>query len=280
MKPEEIRNSIIRYYDAYYAELRRFVPEYASVSEAIPDFLKDHKRRIVVAVCRDGAVLEHRVDEQIPPDQEEFFEFHYYYHYYYRDRTIKEVSGFGFDHDPNIPAQLNVAEPRLHEGTDTTGPVVWEAPWQRMDAVNNRMISRWTEELGRAEARNAVLTLVNAHLMGLAKVPPQEVRERVIAELEAAVDGFAELLDSDPGEEMVQMYLSLKRNKILLEPSAVSITPKVELGSEYVTDLCDRFRYRASRAKVRTGRDREARPLDLYSERPSYRKGDRCPTAS
>ncbi len=106
-----------------------------------------------------------------------------------------------------------------------------------MEAVNNRMISSWTEQLGRAEAKNVVLTLVNAHLMGLARVPPQEVRERVIAELEAAVDGFAELLDSDPREERVQQYLSLKRNKILLEPSAVSITPKVELGSEYVTDF-------------------------------------------
>lgn len=73
--------------------------------------------------------------------------------------------------------------------------------------------------------------------MGLKQGEIQETRDRVIGELEAAIREFRILLDTNPDEEKVQLYLSIDRNKIILEPSAVSITPKIKLGTEYVTDF-------------------------------------------
>ncbi len=72
---------------------------------------------------------------------------------------------------------------------------------------------------------------------GLRQGEPQETRDRIIRELEDAISEFEQLLNSDPDEERVQLYLSLDRNKILLEPSAENIIPKLGLGSEYVTDF-------------------------------------------
>ncbi len=44
-------------------------------------------------------------------------------------------------------------------------------------------------------------------------------------------------MDSEPGEEEVQRYLSEDRNKVLLHPEAVNVFPKVRLGAEYVPDF-------------------------------------------
>lgn len=74
--------------------------------------------------------------------------------------------------------------------------------------------------------------------MGLQQEPPgKQQQDRVIAELEAAIGEFEKVLAREPAEEVVQAYLTIKRNQILLDPSAVAITPKVKFGAELIPDF-------------------------------------------
>lgn len=227
-------NQVEKYYRTYYAELRKQVSSYEAIPEAIPDFLQDYKRRIVIDMCRDGVILTHSVADDLPSGVPEVFR--YYGGNYRQGVRVKDLHP-DWDYEADSRWRIMIANPQLHKGSDTTGPVVWEAPWKRLDAVSHALVSEWGEELGRTQAKNDVLTFVNAYLMGLKQGDPQETRDRVVWELEAAVSEFSDLLDTEPEEEKVQLYLSINRNKILLEPSAVNIIPKLELGSEYVTDF-------------------------------------------
>lgn len=75
--------------------------------------------------------------------------------------------------------------------------------------------------------------------MGLAPAPPgQQQQDRVIAELEFAIKEFEEVLEAQANDEkMIQLFLEAKRNRILLDPSALSIKPHVKFGAEYVPDF-------------------------------------------
>lgn len=228
----------MNYYLAYYAEIRVQLPKYVSLPEAIPDFLQDYGRRIIIEVCRDGVIITHCAADDLPDGLPEVFRCYggnYHQGIKVKDQMNDLIPGLDYASDGRWNVML--ANLQLHEGTDTTGPVVWEAPWKRIDAVGSVVVSEWGKELGRAQAKSDVLTFANAHLMGLRQGELQETRDRVIIELEAAIREFRILLDTEPDEEKVQLYLSIDRNKILLEPSAVSITPKIKLGSDYVTDF-------------------------------------------
>lgn len=92
-------------------------------------------------------------------------------------------------------------------------------------------------EKGQEDAERDVLLAANAYLMGLAELPPDKQQDRVLGELEAAINGLEELLAIDPEEWKCQMYLGLPRNKVLLDPTAKAVTPEVKLGSEYRVDF-------------------------------------------
>ena len=238
MDPEKLFSRVMNYYLAYYAEIRVQSPKYASLPEAIPDFLQDYGRRIIIDVCRDGVIITHYTANDLPDGLPEVFQCYggnYHQGIKVKDQMTDLIPGLDYASDGRWNVML--ANLQLHEGSDITGPVVWEAPWKRIDAVGDTVVSKWGEELGRAQAKSDVLTFANAHLMGLRQGELQETRDRVIIELEAAIREFRSLLDAEPDEEKVQLYLSIDRNKILLEPSALSITPKIKLGSEYVTDF-------------------------------------------
>jgi hypothetical protein len=128
---------------------------------------------------------------------------------------------------------------RIYRGEGTSGPVVWEAPWQRQQVWILPEVEdwRWSESEALDRARDDVLTFANAHLMGLQRVAPERQRDEVIAKLDDAIRELRNLLDSQPGEEEVQRYLSEDRNKVLLHPEAVNVFPKVRLGAEYVPDF-------------------------------------------
>lgn len=93
------------------------------------------------------------------------------------------------------------------------------------------------EKRARDDATRDVLFAANAFVMGLARVPVDEQKGKVLAELEAAINGLEELFASDPEEWRLQMYLGLPRNKVLLDPFAEAVTPEVKLGAEHRVDF-------------------------------------------
>jgi hypothetical protein len=225
MDVDAIRDRIQLYVSVYYHELRRQMDLYQAMPEAFPDFLKG-SRRIVTVLGQDGVVVSHWAAER------DTFEF------YQSDKTMVEIAneqsggGFGFDDfPPGSDVGMKVSRFEIYEGTDTSGPLKWRTPWEQIELSSNVSATRWNEELAASEASNAVLTFVTGHLLASDQSRPPEI----FSKLESAISEFGTLLRRDPREEEVQRYLT--ENPGLLSQSAVSIKPKVELGSEYVTDF-------------------------------------------
>lgn len=60
-------------------------------------------------------------------------------------------------------------------------------------------------------------------------------RDQTASDLREMVRQFKALLDLDPSEEQVQVFLS--EHPVMLFPTALSVRPKVKLGSDWVTDF-------------------------------------------
>lgn len=218
-----IRSRVQSFELAYLKSLSANRERYAAISEALPSFLQG-ERRIAVHMGRDGIVVvryaaEVSSIEFFPSDDNVTGIVH----------TVSD-GGFGFDFYPNEPTDISIAQPRLHKGEDTSGPVVWEAPWQSMRVTNQIRGAEWSETLGRLEASNDVQTFVASHLMELGNAQPPQVFD----EISNVIAQFERLLDLGPREEEVQVFLT--DNPILLAPDAAKITPKVKLGTEFITD--------------------------------------------
>jgi hypothetical protein len=224
MDVDSIRDRIQRYVAVYYHELRRNIVLYQAMPEAFPDYLKGSKR-IVAVLGQDGVVVSHWAAER------DTFEF------YQSDKTMVEIAneqsggGFVFDFPPGSELGMKAADVTMHQGTDTSGPIVWRSPWEQIELSSKINAIRWNENLASSEARNDVLTFVTGHLLNSDQSQPPEIYSK----LESAIADFDTLIKSDPKEEDVQQYLT--ENPSLLSQSAVSIRPKVELGSEYITDF-------------------------------------------
>ena len=228
------------YYPTYYAELREMMARYSAISEGIPYWLKGSKS-VLATLCSDGVLATHW---EAPQDRFAFA---------VSSRTVTEISDAQIygprPLGPYMSISLNLkstdygeyefATFRIYKGEDTSGQVVWEAPWQRQQVWILHEVEdwRWSESDALDRARNDVLTFANAHLMGLQQVEPERQRDEVVAKLDDAIREFRDLLDSQPGEEDVQRYLSEDRNQVLLHPEAVNVFPKVRLGAEYVPDF-------------------------------------------
>ncbi len=237
---DELRQRLEVFNSTYYRHLREMIARYSAISESFPYWLKGPKA-VLATRCVDGVLVTHW------SAKEDSFAFGV------STRTVTEVSDaqtYGpRPLGPYISISLNLrstdygefefAHHRIHEGKGTSGPIVWQAPWDRTQVWILREVEdwRWTEADALSRATDDVLTFANAHLMGLQQVEPEKQRDEVIAKLEDAIREFRELLDTQPGEEEVQRYLSEDRNKILLHREAVNITPKVRLGAEYVPDF-------------------------------------------
>lgn len=65
---ERLRQVVIEYWKAYFAEIRRELPSYVSDPESkrIPLFLRTHRRYINVMEFEDGYVIGHRT---VPPEE-------------------------------------------------------------------------------------------------------------------------------------------------------------------------------------------------------------------
>jgi hypothetical protein len=238
--PDDLKQRQETYYQTNYRELRDMMSRYSAISESFPYWLKGPKI-VLATLCEDGVLVTHFRAE------EDRFVFGV------SDRTVTEVSdaqSYGANPLPRgMHITLNLrstnygefefAHHRIHKGAGLSGPIVWQAPWDRTQVWILRRIEdwRWSETHALRRATDDVLAFANAHLMGLQQVQPERQRDEVISRLGDAIREFRELLDTQPAEEEVQRYLSQDRNKILLQPEAVNITPKVRLGAEYVPDF-------------------------------------------
>ena len=233
--PQSLERRVMNYYETYYAELGDRMARYPMRDEIFPDTLVGH-RHIVVAVATDGIVVTHWTAEQ--PD----FDFVAVPNSTVQDITWSDPlwassgrSARFFQYDPGFDfGAYSMWRPELIEGNVSVKP-----QWMRMDVASlDSLDSVLNKSQAKDFAESDVQLSASAYLMGMSQEPPgKEQRDKVINELQAAIDGFEEVLDGEPAEEVVQMYLSIKRNRILLDPSAVAVTPKVKLGAELVPDF-------------------------------------------
>jgi hypothetical protein len=228
-----------RFYDAYYSELRQRMSRYPVASEIFPYYLTG-SRQIVATLTKDGLVATHwsanrdSFEFKVSPDQ--------------RVTDITEERAIVY---PNGYKAVPFPRDRDDPGRDFDGAITlktFEAryndqiirpDWVRLDVagLHNLNEELHNEEKGREEATKDVLLAADAYLMGLEHIPPDQKQQRVIDELEIAIDDFERVVSREPDERVIQEYLTIRRNQILLDPSALSVRPKVQLGSEYEIDF-------------------------------------------
>ncbi len=109
------------------------------------------------------------------------------------------------------------------------------ADWDTADAWTSYHLHDWEEATAEARATKDALTFVAAYHMGVsANRKPDEVRAELLRRLQVMINRFEATLHGNPGEEIVQQFLT--ENWQLLALNAIQVTPKVPLGNEYVTD--------------------------------------------
>jgi len=99
---------------------------------------------------------------------------------------------------------LQMWRPELVEGNAVVRP-----NWMRIDIASlDSLDSVFTEPQVTEWAEQDVRGAADAYLMGLAPASPgKEQQERVIAELEAVIDEFDQVVARDPHEKIIQAFL-------------------------------------------------------------------------
>lgn len=234
---EELEQDLRRYYEAYYAELGARTSRYPMMNEIFPDRML-RPRRVVAVLAADGVEVTHW------PAHEQSFEFWPSTDRMVRDITSREryvqaPSGMWADlFDYEAGADFGAFE--FWGFTATENGVVVESEWTRLDVASLDNLDSFRDEAqARENAERDVQISTDAYLMGLDPAPPDQAQqERVIAELELAIEQFEQVLENYADDEKaIQLFLEARRNPILLDPSAAAITPKVKLGSEYELDF-------------------------------------------
>lgn len=112
-----------------------------------------------------------------------------------------------------------------------SSPILWRAPWDRIEASSTFGASRWGDAYARTIAGNHILSFMAAHLMAMRDAQPPDVLKR----LARLVEEFEDLLRQMPREEELQSFL--REHPVLLAPTALRVLPKHKLGSEHITDF-------------------------------------------
>jgi hypothetical protein len=247
MDAQEVKERIAAFERAYYSQLRKAMARYPAIPDAFPYWFKGNNR-IEITLARDGVIVVH-VDAE-----RDSFEFHYRL-----QQTVYDVMNAA-DEIPSVeitypedeePMSIKAAAGFFELLSGEHIPAHEYVGWKVLEVIPKSRIEDRSQDNARERAEADIATFVNARLMGIdflgSAANPQtfeetrdsveQTRDKVIAELEAAINEFERVLDLEPAEEVVQIYLSTKRNKILLDPSAENITPKVKLGAEYVPDF-------------------------------------------
>ena len=263
----EVEQLMGGYYRTYYSELNTRTSRYPAKSNIFPDVLQG-PRRIAVTIALDGVLVFHW------PAQQQSFEF--------RSSSDAMVMNLAkSERTLSAPSGMSVEVlGDYHPGTDFGAVEVWrteveeagvivKSDWMRVDTASLDTLDAFLDEAqARENAEQDVQVAADAYLMGLAPAPPgKEQQDRVIAELESAIEEFEEVLESRANDEkMIQYFLEAKRNQILLDPSALSIRPQVKLGAEYVPDFAIEV---AEQQYVLIEIERPALPLLTKKGRPT-----------
>ncbi len=236
---EALERRLRAYYEAYYSDLRQRMSRYPAASEIFPYYLKGY-RRIVATLTKDGLVSVHY------PAERDSFEFRTDPRRRVRDITEhlaivypNGLKAVHFPRDPGNPeADFDGAMAIMAPEADYNGRII-RPDWVRLEVAGMHNLDEdlHSEAKARKDATTEATFAADAYLMGLEKVPPDRQKDRVIAELEFAIDEFEQVVARDPHERIIQEYLSTKRNQILLDPSALSITPHVYLRNDHEIDF-------------------------------------------
>jgi hypothetical protein len=208
----------------YYNELRSQILHYSNIQDVFPDNLKGPKR-VVALICSDGILLSHWPNGEYSfvcaVTQQRLSE------------ATREIPGGPFVVGSPLGKafDLYIANLTLHEGPNTTGPVIWRAPWDKLELSSKFGASRWGIDHAKASAINDVLSFIAADLMQMRGAK----RSDILNNLRTTIEEFKDLLTQNPPEEDIQVFLS--NHPIILSPTAFKIFPKHRLGSEYVTDF-------------------------------------------
>lgn len=223
------------FYRTYYTELRRRISQYPLQAEIFPHYLVG-ARRIVAVLGEDGAMITHW------PAERDSFEFYISegteVREMVKEREIVAPNGMRasfLDYEPGTDfGAFNLKTAEL----EFNGQII-RPNWSRLDFASGLNLNRslYNESRAESDATKDVLLAVNAYVMGLHKPDSSAEERRVLSELEAAIKEFDKLLASEPAEGIVQTFLGIKRNRILLHTAARRVTPEVSLGSEYRVDF-------------------------------------------
>jgi hypothetical protein len=234
---QHIVNIIKNYELTFYAELRSQIDKHKQIVHVIPDFLKGF-RDIDIIFANDGVLIFHfdsKIDE---------------FHVHSYDKSMFDIifmfsyipslnAGFVIeaDHKDEIGGRISVARP---EWKDKEGNLVDAIPWMLLDVINGFSYFSniaWSKDIARLTAIEDIQTFIISNLLKLEETPQHIYSDNriVFNKLESLVNEFNSLLDSAQKEEELQQFLN--NNPILIAPNAVTIDPKVRLGSEHVTDF-------------------------------------------
>ncbi len=235
VRVEELEERLRDSYEAYYSELHERMSRYPTAPDIFPETLLG-PRHLVAELAADGVVVTHW------PSQEQAFEFHVS-----PDRLVKDITGL---YRLWVPSGISAGFLQYEAGIDFGAMQMWRpelhqagavmrTEWSRIDITSlDSLDAIPTAEQAREWAEQDVQIAADAYLMGLEPaLPGKEQQERVTAELGFAIDEFEKVVDRDPHERVIQEYLSTKRNRILLDPSALSITPHVYLRNDHEIDF-------------------------------------------
>lgn len=149
---ERLQQVVIEYWKAYYAEIRRELPNYISDPESsrIPIFLRTHRRYIDVMEFEDGYMIVHRT---VPPeDFDQVSHWETFNIYTYSGQTVGAATGQGY-----TPYGDFIDGETCTLRNEETGEYAPPTPPERIESKNyvsqNRIATELTPDMAREEAR-------------------------------------------------------------------------------------------------------------------------------
>jgi hypothetical protein len=152
---ERLQQLVVEYWKAYYAEIRRELPNYVSDPESkrIPVFLRTHRRCIDLMEFEDGYVIVHRT---VPPEElDQVVHWETFNVYTYPNQTVGAATGQGYPpHGDFIDDETRAMR------NEETGEYAPPTPPERIErknfVSNNRIATALTPDRAREEARKSL----------------------------------------------------------------------------------------------------------------------------
>ena len=150
---QRIRQVIADYYTAFYDEVRRHVSTSAVEIRDTPYFLRDHRKRILIAECQDGFIVLHFASaDNASSEVSETFEFDTGFH----DKTVSKLTGETYQ-----PATSFGKTTCFVLKEEATQEYVEPEGWECHDVISYNRATRLTPEQARHNAREDVRSFLH-----------------------------------------------------------------------------------------------------------------------